>query len=99
MGLRVERPEQLKLEERVPMTMAVVVAIMIGVLASTRATAKQKSQRQHAAAAGDLASPEQELGKFFRVSADDLPAPKARRSPTARSAFLSRSNPQGSRRL
>src|SRR5258705_7725913 len=60
------------------MKITVVVAFAGAALLLAPAMAQEKAKRQRlAVATGDVVSRDQELGKSFRVRADDLPAPRA----------------------
>src|SRR5262245_45348869 len=56
---------------------AILIALLASAVIVPVASAQQTRQK---ARAGELASPEQELGKSFRVTPDELPPPKATRS-------------------
>ena len=65
------------------MQKTILVALATCTLGLAPAVAQQKAVRQQTAAdKTELVSPDQELGKSFRVSADDLPGPKATRAVT-----------------
>jgi glucose/arabinose dehydrogenase len=54
------------------------IATMLAALVATPAIAQQKAKQQRVAAqTGDVVSPDQVVGKIFKISPADLPAPKA----------------------
>jgi glucose/arabinose dehydrogenase len=58
----------------------VLVALLGSALLVSAAFAQQRPHRKQASPAGELVSPDQELGRSFRVTPTDLPPPHATRS-------------------
>src|SRR5262245_6045222 len=62
------------------MKISLMAALLLATLATPAAVGEEAKRQRLAAAAGDLISPDQELGKSHTVRPEDLPAPGATRS-------------------